>query len=86
MLDDAPPPKGQDVLKQMADAMTAHSNYLICMSRGSGKSSYIECVTLQALATGLQKFVVIISNNGRAASGILQDIWHAIAEPDTAFA
>ena len=86
LLDDAPPPKGKDVLKQMADAMSAHSNYLICMSRGSGKSSYIECVTLHALATGLQKFVVIISNNARAAGGILTDIWRAISEPDTPFA
>ena len=86
LLDDAPPPKGKDVLQQMADAMTAHSNYLICMSRGSGKSSYIECVTLHALATGIQKFVVIISNNARAASGLLSDIWRAISEPDTPFA
>jgi len=86
LLDDAPPPKGKEVLKQMADAMATHNNYLICMSRGSGKSSYIECVTLHALATGLQKFVVIISNNARAACGILTDIWRAISEPDTPFA
>lgn len=86
LLDDAPPPKGKDVLKQMAGAMTAHNNYLICMSRGSGKSSYLECVTLHALATGLQKFVVIISNNARAASGLLSDLWRAISEPDTPFA
>lgn len=85
-MDDAPPPKGKDVLKQMASAMTTHNNYLICMPRGSGKSSYIECVTLHALATGLQKFVVIISNNARAASGLLSDLWRAISEPDTAFA
>ena len=85
-MDDAPPPKGKDVLKQMAGAMTTHNNYLICMSRGSGKSSYLECVTLHALATGLQKFVVIISNNARAASGLLSDLWRAISEPDTSFA
>lgn len=56
------------------------------MPRGSGKSSYVECVTLHALATGLQKFVVIISNNTRAATGILNDVWRAISEPDTPFA
>lgn len=56
------------------------------MSRGSGKSSYVECVTLFALATGLQKYVVIISNNARAATGLLNDMWRAITEPDTPFA
>ena len=53
LLDDSPPPKGGEVLKQMCYAMTAHTNYLICMPRGHGKSSYCECVTLHALATGL---------------------------------
>lgn len=86
LLDDAPPPKGKDVLQQMSNAIQSHSNYLICMSRGSGKSSYIECVTLYALALGIQKYVVIISNNARAASGLLSDIWRAISEPDTPFA
>lgn len=86
LLDDAPPPKGIEVLKQMAKAMTAHTNYLICMPRGHGKSSYCECVTLYALAVGLQKYVVIISNNARAASGLLQDIWRVVVEPDTPFA
>ena len=86
LLDDAPPPKGVEVLKQMSKAMTAHTNYLICMPRGHGKSSYCECVTLHALATGLQKYVVIISNNARAASGLLQDIWRVVVEPDTPFA
>ncbi len=86
LLDDAPPPKGKEVLEQMATAISAHNNYLICMSRGSGKSSYIECVTLYALARGLQKYVVIISNNARAASGLLSDLWRAISEPDTPFA
>lgn len=85
LLDDAPPPKGLEVLQQMSDAMDAHTNYLICMPRGHGKSSYCECVTLHALATGLQKYVVIISNNARAASGLLQDIWRVIVEPDTPF-
>ena len=70
----------------MDNATTSHSNYLICMSRGSGKSSYIECVTLHALARGIQKYIAIISNNARAATGLLNDIWRAITEPDTPFA
>ena len=86
LLDDAPPPKGKDVLQQMAKAISSHSNYLICMPRGQGKTSYVECVSLYALALGLQKYVVIISNNARAACGLLSDLWRAISEPDTAFA
>ena len=53
LLDDAPPKKGIEVLREMREAITSHSNYMICMPRGSGKSSYVECVTLYALATGL---------------------------------
>ena len=86
LLDDSPPPKGIEVLRQMHEATTSHNNYLICMSRGSGKSSYVECITLNALATGIQKYVAIISNNARAATGLLNDIWRAITEPDTPFA
>lgn len=53
LLDDPPPPKGEEVLREMAHAITAHENYLICLPRGSGKSCYVECVSLYALATGL---------------------------------
>lgn len=53
LLDDPPPKKGIEVLSEMREAITSHSNYLICMPRGSGKSSYVECITLYALATGL---------------------------------
>lgn len=69
----------------MERAVSEHSNFMINMSRGSGKSSYVECATMYALATGLQKFVVIISNNGRAATGLMNDMWRMIAEPDTPF-
>lgn len=56
------------------------------MPRGQGKTSFTEVATLFALATGIQKYVVCISNNARAAAGIMQDIWRAIAETGTAFA
>ena len=86
LLQDAPSEKGYEVLQKMEYALTAHQNYMICMPRGSGKSSFVECATLFALATGIQKYVVCISNNARAANGIMQDIWRAIAETDTPFA
>lgn len=86
LLDDAPPPKGVDVLKEMTHAITAHENYLICLPRGSGKSSYCECVALYALALGLQKFVAIISHNATNAKAILGDLWRAIQTPETPLA
>ena len=53
MLDDPPPERGREVLQEMESAVTGHSNYCILMARGSGKSSYVECATLYALAKGL---------------------------------
>ena len=85
LLQDEPSEKGYEVLSKMESALTAHQNYMICMPRGQGKTSFVECATLFALATGIQKYVVCISNNARAAGGIMQDIWRAIAETDTAF-
>lgn len=41
------------------------------MPRGQGKTSFTEVATLYALATGIQKYVVCISNNARAAAGIM---------------
>lgn len=53
LLDDTPPAKGVVVLEQMASALTSHRNYMICMPRGAGKSSYVECTSLYALALGI---------------------------------
>lgn len=52
LLDDAPPPKGEEVLKQMEKSITSHSNFLLCLHRGAGKSCYTICTTLYAIATG----------------------------------
>lgn len=81
-----PSERGFQVLGEMERALTAHSNYMICMPRGSGKSSFVTCAALYALATGLQKYVVVISANARAASGIMNDIARAVVESDTDFA
>ena len=84
-LNDEPSEYGYEVLGQMDEALTAHKNYMICMGRGFGKSSYCICAALYALATGLQKYVMIISNNTSSASSLLADIWRVIEVPDTAF-
>lgn len=86
LLEDPPPPLGVVVLDQMHAALAARRNYCILMGRGSGKTSYIECATLYAIATGLQKFVVVVSATQDSANNILADIYRAVAEQDTAFA
>jgi hypothetical protein len=70
----------------MESALTAHKNYMICMGRGFGKSSYCICAALYALATGIQKYVMIISNNAASSSNLLSDVWRVIEAPDTDFA
>ena len=77
LLDDPPPKKAEEVLKKMETSITAHKNYMICLPRGSGKSSYVICTALFALCTGLQKYVVIISQNARSAQSLLSDLWRA---------
>ena len=67
MLEESPPPKGEAVLGEMQSILTAHRNYQILMGRGSGKTAYVECATLYALATGLHKFCVVISNSAASA-------------------
>lgn len=52
-LNDEPSKYGYEVLWQMERALTGHRNYMICMGRGFGKSSYCICAALFALATGL---------------------------------
>ena len=70
----------------MESALTAHENYMICMGRGFGKSSYCICATLFAIATGRQKYVMIISNNAHSSSSLLADIWRVMEVPDSTFA
>ena len=84
-MNDPPPELGNKVLLEMEHTITAHEKYMICMGRGSGKTSYVECATLFAIATGKQKYVVVISANQRASSNILKDIWRAVNEKDTPF-
>lgn len=56
------------------------------MGRGSGKTSLMECAAMYSIATGLQKFVVVISSNQNAANNILNDLFRLVAENDTPFA
>lgn len=70
-LNDEPSERGYAVLRDMESALTSHANYMICMGRGFGKSSYCICATLYAIATGQQKYVMIIANNAHSSASLL---------------
>lgn len=86
MIDDKPSEKFIEALKEMEFALSQSRPYNIELPRGQGKTSAAEMAALYLLATGRRKFCVIISNNARAASNILKDIWRPIVEKDTDFA
>lgn len=85
-LDEPPPPKGEEILREMACAIIDSRPYMILQSRGSGKTSYLESVVMYALSTGKRKFPVIISQNARSAQNILTDIFRIITDTGTAYA
>lgn len=62
-LDEPPSVKGEEVLRQMETAIKSHSNYAIALHRGAGKTAFIISTTVYALLTGIQKFIVIVTNN-----------------------
>lgn len=86
LLEDQPPKMGEVVLNQMEKAITSHTNYAIAMGRGFGKSAYTIATSIYALFKGLQKFIVIITNNARASNGILNDIYRVFQVPDSPLA
>lgn len=85
-LEDPPPPRGEEVLRQMWNALDSHNNYMILMGRGSGKSVYELCTTVASISMGIQKFIVIVSNNTRASTNLLNDIWRMISNPHSPYA
>lgn len=85
LLDEAPPPKGEEILREMCCAITDSRPYMVLQSRGSGKTSYVECVIMYALSTGKRKFPVIIGQNATSAQNILNDLFRMIGDEGTAF-
>ena len=86
LFEDPPSENFKIALSQMEKALLDSRPYNIELPRGSGKTTAAEAMLLYMLAFGLRKFLVIISNNARSATGILKDIWRVISEKDTAFA
>lgn len=51
-LDEPPSAKGEEVLREMEQAIVAHSNYAIALHRGAGKSAFCVSTAIYALVTG----------------------------------
>ena len=51
-LDEPPSAKGVEVLREMEQAITSHSNYAIALHRGAGKSAFCVSTAIYALVTG----------------------------------
>lgn len=66
-IDDPPPAKGKEILKEMERALRDSRPYQIAMARGFGKSSYCCAAVAFALMTGLRKYCVFCSANAKAA-------------------
>lgn len=61
LLDEAPPPRGEQILEEMERALDDVRPYMIMMQRGGGKSCYVECAAAFALATGRRRFPVVVA-------------------------
>ncbi len=81
-----PEPMMCRALDEMEQSLTSARPYNIELPRGSGKTTCAEAMCLYLLAYGLRKFLVVVSNNQRAAGNILNDLYHIISDGSTAFA
>ena len=61
LLDEAPPPRGEQILDEMERALDDVRPYMIMMQRGGGKSCYVECAAAVAMATGRRRFPVVVA-------------------------
>ena len=61
LLDEPPPPRGEQILDEMERALDDVRPYMIMMQRGGGKRCYVECAAAFALATGRRRFPVVVA-------------------------
>lgn len=82
------PPEGKmcEALSEMESSLTSSRPYNIELPRGSGKTTAAEAMCLYLLSYGIRKFLVVISNNQRAAGNILNDLYHVISDGSTDYA
>lgn len=81
-------PEGKmcEALAEMEKSLVSSRPYNIELPRGSGKTTAAEAMCLYLLSYGIRKFLVVISNNQRAAGNILNDLYHIISDGSTAYA
>ena len=82
------PPEGKmcEALAEMEASLTSARPYNIELPRGSGKTTAAEAMGLYLLSYGIRKFLVVISNNQRAAGNILNDLYHVVSDGSSVFA
>lgn len=82
------PPEGTmcEALAEMEASLTSARPFNIELPRGSGKTTAAEAMCLFLLSYGIRKFLVVISNNQRAAGNILNDLYHVISDGSSVFA
>ena len=82
------PPEGKmcEALSEMESSLTSSRPYNIELPRGAGKTTAAEAMCLFLLSYGIRKFLVVISNNQRAAGNILNDLYHVVSDGSSAFA
>lgn len=82
------PPEGKmcEALAEMEASLTSARPYNIELPRGSGKTTAAEAMCLYLLSYGIRKFLVVISNNQRAAGNILNDLYHVVSDGSSVFA
>ena len=86
ILQDSPPEKCQQILRDMLEASLDNKPYLLQIARGAGKTSFCECIVAYLIATGKKKFAVIVSHNQISAQNILSDLFRLMSDDGTAFA
>ena len=81
-------PEGKmcEALAAMEASLTSARPYNIELPRGSGKTTAAEAMCLYLLSYGIRKFLVVISNNQRAAGNILNDLYHVVSDGSSVFA
>ena len=82
----SPEGKMTEAVQAMEASLSSARPFNIELPRGSGKTTAAEAMCLYLLSYGIRKFLVVISNNQRAAGNILNDIYHIISDGSSTYA
>ena len=85
LVEDKPEDMFVKALEEMEAALNQSRPYLICLPRGSGKTSACQALIIWCLAYGKRKFCVCVNQNHAQAQGIIRDLFRTIIEDESAF-